>query len=102
MPLFLTSFLAGNASSTASLPSKATQSKASTDAATKKQRQNAKKREAEKAAKADAEVQRQATLRQHQREVEKARVASQASSSKGKVSGGMTATVSDTGKLVWE
>jgi DNA-binding protein H-NS len=67
----------------------------------KKQRQNAKKREAEKAAKSEAEVQRQAVLKQHQRDVEKARMASQ--SKGGKVtSGGMKATVSENGKLVWE
>ncbi|KAL1755489.1 hypothetical protein FB107DRAFT_262208 [Schizophyllum commune] len=69
----------------------------------KRQRQNAKKREAEKEAKAQAEAERLATLAKHKRELEKARMMEQyAKGSKGKASGGMSATVDENGKLVWE
>ena len=65
--------------------------------------QNAKKREAEKEAKAQAEAERLATLAKHKRELEKARMMEQyAKGSKGKASGGMSATVDENGKLVWE
>ncbi|KAH9893294.1 hypothetical protein C8Q73DRAFT_791165 [Cubamyces lactineus] len=68
---------------------------------TKKQRQHAARREAEKAAKAQAEAERLATLAQHKRELERARMAEQAKASK-KVSGGMSAYVDENGKLVWQ
>ncbi|KAI0761849.1 hypothetical protein BD413DRAFT_588059 [Trametes elegans] len=68
---------------------------------TKKQRQHAARREAEKAAKADAEAERLATLAKHKRELDKLRLAEQTKSST-KVSGGMSATVDENGKLVWQ
>ncbi|TRM56887.1 hypothetical protein BD626DRAFT_512761 [Schizophyllum amplum] len=72
------------------------------DTLSKRQRQNAKKREAEKASKADAEAERLATLAKHKRELEKTRMMEQYAKGKGKQSGGMTATVDEHGKLVWE
>jgi hypothetical protein len=70
---------------------------------TKRQRQNASKREAQKAAKADAEAERLATLSKHNKELEKAKMAEQFSGKgKGKTSGGMSASVDDNGKLVWD
>lgn len=70
---------------------------------TKKQRQNAAKRAAQKDAKVDAEKERLAALQKHKRDLEKTRMAEQASGTgKGKVSGGMKASVDDNGKLVWE
>ena len=69
---------------------------------TKKQRQHAAKREAEKAAKAEAEQERLATLARHKRELERARVAEQAKTNKKAVSGGMSATVDENGKLIWQ
>ncbi|KAI0664380.1 hypothetical protein C8Q70DRAFT_1049870 [Cubamyces menziesii] len=69
---------------------------------TKKQRQHAARREAEKAAKAQAEAERLATLAQHKRSLEKARMAEQAKASKKQVSGGMSAYVDENGKLVWQ
>ena len=82
-------------------PASASQQKPETPS--KRQRQNAKKREAEKEAKAQAEAERLATLAKHKRELEKARMMEQyAKGSKGKASGGMSATVDENGKLVWE
>ncbi|KZT25213.1 hypothetical protein NEOLEDRAFT_1178628 [Neolentinus lepideus HHB14362 ss-1] len=69
---------------------------------TKKQRQNAAKREAQKTAKAQAEAERLALLAKHKRELERQRMAEQAASQGKKTSGGMTATVDEKGKLVWE
>ncbi|KAI9062623.1 hypothetical protein FKP32DRAFT_1593288 [Trametes sanguinea] len=69
---------------------------------TKKQRQHAARREAEKEAKAQAEAERLATLAKHKRELEKARIAEQSKSSKKAVSGGMSAYVDESGKLVWQ
>lgn len=70
---------------------------------TKKQRQNAAKREAQKAAKADAEAERLAALAKHKREVERAKIAEQLNSSKGKkASGGMASYVNEKGQLVWD
>ncbi|RPD58896.1 hypothetical protein L226DRAFT_553825 [Lentinus tigrinus ALCF2SS1-7] len=69
---------------------------------TKKQRQHAAKREAQKAAKADAEAERLATLAQHKRELERARMVEQAKSSKKTTGGGMSAYVDENGKLVWQ
>ncbi|KAG7445791.1 uncharacterized protein BT62DRAFT_1006823 [Guyanagaster necrorhizus] len=70
---------------------------------TKRQRQNAARKAAEKAAKAEAEKARLVALAKHHGELEKTRM-SELSSRRGgnKVSGGMTATVDDNGKLVWE
>ncbi|KAI0046517.1 hypothetical protein FA95DRAFT_1573076 [Auriscalpium vulgare] len=51
---------------------------------TKKQRQNAAKREAQKLAKQDAAADQQAVLARHKRELERARMAEQFSTSKGK------------------
>ncbi|EJF64009.1 hypothetical protein BD309DRAFT_887829 [Dichomitus squalens] len=79
----------------------AAQLKAS-ESLTKKQRQHAAKREAEKAAKAEAERERLATLARHKRELEQTRMAEQAKASKKAVSGGMSATVDENGKLVWQ
>jgi hypothetical protein len=73
-------------------------------AESKKQRQNAAKRDALKTAKAEAEAQRLARLAVHKRELERAKMAEQFASSgkgKGKAPTG-TASVSDTGKLVWD
>lgn len=84
------------ASSSSSAPSFAT--------LTKKQRQNAAKRAAEKEVKAASEKERVEALKKHQREVEKARMAElakQRGSGKGKVSGGMSASVDEGGRLVW-
>ncbi|GJE90302.1 hypothetical protein PsYK624_064310 [Phanerochaete sordida] len=67
---------------------------------TKKQRQNLARNEAAKAAKAEAEAQRQATLAQHKRELEKTRMAEQYA--QGKKSGGMRATVDTKGHMVFE
>ncbi|OSD05257.1 hypothetical protein PYCCODRAFT_1432425 [Trametes coccinea BRFM310] len=69
---------------------------------TKKQRQHAARREAEKAAKAQAEAERLATLAKHKRELEKARIAEQSKAAKKQVSGGMSAYVDESGKLVWQ
>ncbi|KAI0630717.1 hypothetical protein C8Q77DRAFT_1200026 [Trametes polyzona] len=69
---------------------------------TKKQRQHAAKREAEKAAKAEAEAARLAALAKHKRELERARIAEQAKASKKQTSGGMSASVDENGKLIWE
>lgn len=72
---------------------------------TKRQRQNASKREAQKAAKTQGEAERLATLSKHKRELEQVRMAEQfrGKGSTGKAaSGGMTATVDERGKLVWE
>lgn len=76
----------------------------STDPLTKRQRQNAAKRAAEKSQKAEAEKERLALLAKHKRDLEKSRMAEQASASgkPSKVSGGMKASVDDNGKLVWE
>ena len=61
------------------------------------------RRKAEKEAKAQAEAERLATLAKHKRELEKARMMEQyAKGSKGKASGGMSATVDENGKLVWQ
>ena len=67
---------------------------------TKKQRQHAAKREAEKAAKAEAEAERLAMLAKHKRELERARMAEQAKTSKNTTGGGMSAYVDENGKLV--
>jgi len=71
---------------------------------TKRQRQNAQKRENEKAGKADAEAERLARLAKHKRELEKAKMVEQYAGKSGvkSPSGGMTATVDERGKLVWE
>ena len=60
------------------------------------------KREAEKAAKAEAEQERLATLARHKRELERARMAEQAKTSKNTTGGGMSAYVDENGKLVWQ
>ena len=71
---------------------------------TKRQRQNAARREAQKASKASAEADRLATLAKHKRELERERMAEQFANGgvKGKISGGMKASVDANGKLVWE
>ncbi|KAF8060642.1 hypothetical protein FPV67DRAFT_1423426 [Lyophyllum atratum] len=70
---------------------------------TKRQRQNASKREALKAGKAQDEKERLAMLAKHKRELEKERMAEQQKAGGGKkTSGGMTASVDERGKLVWE
>jgi len=72
---------------------------------TKKQRQNTSKREAQKAAKAEGEAQRQVLLAKHKRDLERVRMAEQYSGkgSAGKTtSGGMTASVDEHGKLIWQ
>ncbi|TFK24052.1 hypothetical protein FA15DRAFT_619886 [Coprinopsis marcescibilis] len=72
-------------------------------AKTKKQRQNAQKKEAQKATKVAAEEERLAALARHKRDLERLRIAEQASKPAGKtVSGGMKASVNENGKLVWE
>ena len=76
-----------NAPSAASAPTV----QKSTESLTKKQRQHAAKREAQKAAKADAEQERLATLAKHKRELERARMAEQAKTTKKTASGGMSA-----------
>ena len=51
----------------------------------------------------DAEAQRQASLAKHKRDLEKARIAEQLNSSKGKkASGGMSSYVNEKGQLVWD
>lgn len=75
---------------------------AAPEAPTKKQRQNAAKKEAQKAAKAEAEVERQARLAQHKRELERAKIAEQYHKPAKGLSGGMTAYVDESGKLVWK
>ncbi|TFK51913.1 hypothetical protein OE88DRAFT_1485515 [Heliocybe sulcata] len=72
------------------------------ESVTKKQRQNAAKRDREKAAKDQAEAERLEKLAKHKRELERERVMEQAKSRGKKASGGMTATVDEKGKLVWE
>ncbi|KAG6916726.1 hypothetical protein DXG01_005606 [Tephrocybe rancida] len=81
-----------------------TQSKAP-ETLTKRQRQNAQKRDAQKVSKAEAEQERLAVLAKHKKELERERIMEQSrggGATKGKVSGGMKATVTDSGKLVWE
>ncbi|KAH9921698.1 uncharacterized protein BXZ73DRAFT_104319 [Epithele typhae] len=72
------------------------------ESVTKKQRQRAAKKDAEKSAKADAEAQRLATLAKHKRELEQARMAEQSKSSRNTASGGMSASVDENGKLIWQ
>jgi len=67
---------------------------------TKKQRQNQTRRDAEKAAKAEAEKERLAKLAKHKKDLENERIKAQYS--KGKLSGGMKATVDQRGNLIWE
>jgi len=71
---------------------------------TKKQRQNIAKRESQKQAKAEGEAERLALLAKHKRELEKQRMAELYGGAKSdkKTSGGMTASVDDKGKLIWE
>ncbi|KAL1745544.1 hypothetical protein HDZ31DRAFT_36175 [Schizophyllum fasciatum] len=84
-------------------PTNAASTSQSIETLSKRQRQNAKKREVQKEVKAQAEAERLANLAKHKRELEKARMVEQyAKSSKGKQSGGMTASVDEHGKLVWE
>ncbi|KAH8831721.1 hypothetical protein DL96DRAFT_1588777 [Flagelloscypha sp. PMI_526] len=70
----------------------------------KKARQNAARREREKGEKAAAEQERLATLAKHKKALEKVKMDEQwnQNRSKGKVSGGMHATVDGDGRLVWE
>lgn len=72
----------------------------------KRARQNAAKRDATKAAKASAEAERLATLARHKRELERTKMDEQYSTGsgrgRGKVSGGMKASVDANGKLVWD
>ncbi|KAG6895314.1 hypothetical protein C0992_001984 [Termitomyces sp. T32_za158] len=89
-------------STSESSPAQPTQKKAP-ETLTKRQRQNAARREAQKTLKEEAEQERRATLARHQRELENERMKEQIRGKGGKkVSGGMKAVVSDTGKLVWE
>lgn len=72
---------------------------------TKRQRQNARKREGEKAAKFEAEIQRQAVLANHKRQLERNKILEQYSDKSGgksSISGGMKAIVDEHRKLVWE
>ncbi|PFH53253.1 hypothetical protein AMATHDRAFT_1326 [Amanita thiersii Skay4041] len=72
---------------------------------TKKQRQNARRREATKAAKAEMEAERLAKLSTHKKELDKASMLERLTGmgvGKAAPSGGMTATVDQHGKLVWE
>ncbi|KZT43206.1 hypothetical protein SISSUDRAFT_1030052 [Sistotremastrum suecicum HHB10207 ss-3] len=69
---------------------------------TKKQRQNQAKREVEKEAKAAAEKERLERLAAHRRELEKVKIAEQYKSKPKQKGGGMTASVDESGKLVWE
>ncbi|KAG6860824.1 hypothetical protein C0995_007155 [Termitomyces sp. Mi166 len=79
------------------------QQKKAPETLTKRQRQNAARREAQKVMKEEAEHERRATLARHQRELENERMKEQARGKGGKkVSGGMMAVVSESGKLVWE
>ncbi|KAG6900038.1 hypothetical protein C0993_003830 [Termitomyces sp. T159_Od127] len=83
-------------------PSQPKQKKAP-ETLTKRQRQNAARRETQKAAKEEAEQERRVTLARHQRELENERMKEQTKGRGGKkISGGMKAVVSDTGKFVWE
>ncbi|RSH84411.1 uncharacterized protein EHS24_005931 [Apiotrichum porosum] len=81
------------------------------DGQTKIQRKNQKKNEVKKAAKADAEADRLRRLAMHKRDLERERINEIYSQSKQKkvtkqfgkvVGGGSTASVSDSGKLVWD
>jgi len=86
-------------------PSSQSHSLKAAETLTKKQRQNANKREVQKAAKAEGEAQRQALLAKHNRDLERAKMAQQYSGkgSGGKTtSGGMSASVDEHGKLVWQ
>ncbi|KAG5719198.1 hypothetical protein E4T56_gene11766 [Termitomyces sp. T112] len=79
------------------------QQKKAPETLTKRQRQNAARREAQKTVKEEAEHERRATLARHQRELENERMKEQAKGRGAKkVSGGMKAVVSESGKLVWE
>ncbi|KAF8879171.1 hypothetical protein BD779DRAFT_1447187 [Infundibulicybe gibba] len=85
-------------------PSTSQQLPAAPQELTKKQRQNANKRDAQKAAKVAAESERLALLAKHKRELERAKITEQYSKkgSSKTPSGGMSATVDSSGKLVWE
>ncbi|KAL0570854.1 hypothetical protein V5O48_011096 [Marasmius crinis-equi] len=72
---------------------------------TKKQRQNDRKKEAAKAAKDDGEKQRQATLAQYKRAQEQEKINDQYSKKSGSgkgLSGGMSASLDDKARLIWE
>ncbi|KAF9554930.1 hypothetical protein CPC08DRAFT_821378 [Agrocybe pediades] len=90
--------------SSSATPSSSTHVQKAPETTTKKQRQNAQRREQEKATKAAAELERQAKLAKHKRELEKAKMLEQYSTKSGgkAPSGGMKATLDERGKLVWE
>ncbi|KAH8111080.1 hypothetical protein DFH11DRAFT_1729801 [Phellopilus nigrolimitatus] len=71
------------------------------EALTKRQRQNIERREAATVDKQAQERERLDRLERHRRELERTRIAEQFSGGK-KVSGGMQASVGESGKLVWD